>query len=193
MKVASLLVLLAASVFSRHAVIPPQANQYKVRLIREAHAAGGLGAPTALFAGQIHQESGYSINAHSGVGAIGIAQFMPGSAAWIARVYPAQLGGAAPLDPAWAIRALVYYDYWNHQRLPMFDDALENRWAASLAAYNGGLGWTLKDARIGSCKVWWGCADNIQDGRTQANIEQNREYPRKIILLWEPIYRAAGW
>ena len=186
------LAVLATTVLSRQ-VIPPQASQYKARLTREAHAAGGLGAPTALFAGQLHQESGYNVNAHSGVGAVGIAQFMPGSAAWVARVYPVQLGGPAPLDPAWAIRALVYYDYWNYQRLPMFDDAQENRWAASLAAYNGGLGWIQKDARIGTCKVWWGCAENVEDGRTQANLQQNREYPRKIILLWEPMYKAAGW
>lgn len=187
-----MLLLLAVVVLPRQ-VIPPQANQYKARLIREAHAAGGLGAPTAMFAGQIHQESGYSLTAHSGVGAVGIAQFMPSSAVWIARVYPAQLGAVAPLDPGWAIRALVYYDYWNYRRLSMFDEAEENRWAASLAAYNGGLGWTLKDARLGACKVWWGCADSVDDGRTQMNLKQNREYPQKIIMRWEPVYRAAGW
>lgn len=186
-------VALLATAVSTHQQIPYQANKYKARVIREAHAAGGLAAPTAMFAGQIHQESRYEEQAHSGVGALGIAQFMPGSAVWIAHVYPAQLGPAAPLDPGWAIRALVYYDYWNFQRVPMFDQAQENRWAASLAAYNGGLGWTLKDAKLGNCTVWWDCADQVNDGRTEANLEQNREYPRKIILLWEPLYKSAGW
>lgn len=187
-----LLAVLSLALLSAHR-IPPQANQYKARLIREAHAAGGLSAPSAMFAAQIQQESGYNTVARSGVGAAGLAQFMPGSAAWIARVYPAQLGTAAPLDPAWAIRALVYYDNWNYQRLPMFEEAQENRWAASLAAYNGGLGWTQKDARLGACKVWWSCGELVNDGRTQANLQQNRDYPRKIILVWEPIYKAAGW
>lgn len=171
--------------------IPPQANQYKSRVIREARAVGGLTAPSAMFGAQIYQESGYRLDAKSPVGALGISQFMPGSAQWISKVYPSQLGTAAPLDPGWAIRALVYYDYWNYKRLPMFTDAGENRWAASLSAYNGGLGWTLKDAK--GCSVWWGCADLFDDGRSAANKKQNNDYPSKIIYVLEPIYKTNGW
>lgn len=189
------LVVIVLAVLTPHRTefIPNQANQYKARVIREARAMGGLAAPSAMFGAQIHQESHYNLNAKSGVGALGIAQFMPGSAQWIAHVYPQQLGTAAPLDPAWAIRALVYYDYWNYKRLPMFEDAQQSRWAASLAAYNGGLGWTLKDAHIGSCSVWWGCADEVNDGRSLANLKQNREYPERIIHVLQPIYTHAGW
>lgn len=192
MRFAVLLIILAV-LFPRTEFIPPQANQYKARVIREARAAGGLASPSAMFGAQIHQESRYRLNAASNVGALGIAQFMPGSAKWISQIYPVQLGKAAPLDPAWAIRALIYYDYWNYKRLPMFIDAQENRWAASLSAYNGGLGWTLKDARRGSCSVWWGCADSVDDGRSVSNLHQNRAYPDRIIHILEPMYRANGW
>src|SRR5713101_5969358 len=37
--------------------IPAQAEQYRARLTREAHEAGGLTVPEPIFAAQIHQES----------------------------------------------------------------------------------------------------------------------------------------
>lgn len=173
--------------------IPAAALKYRNTVIREARAVGGLQAPSAMFGAQIHQESSWKPLAHSSVGATGLAEFMPGSAAWIAKVYPAQLGNAAPLDPNWAIRALVYYDYWNFKRLPMYQIENENRWAAALSAYNGGLGWTLKDSKIGSCTLWFGCADSVNDGRSVSNLQQNRQYPELIIHKYEPRYKAAGW
>ncbi len=94
----------------RREFVPAQASLYRARVIREAHAAGGLGAPVEIFAAQIHQESGWRETAHSVVGALGICQFMPGTAQWIANLYPADLKPGAPLDSGWAIRALVRYD-----------------------------------------------------------------------------------
>jgi len=67
--------------------------------------AWGLEAPVALFAAQVHQESGWREDARSPVGALGLAQFMPGTAAWIAQLYPADLGDAAPLDALGAARS----------------------------------------------------------------------------------------
>jgi hypothetical protein len=64
--------------------IPAQANTYRAQLTREARAAWGLEAPVAFFAAQVHQESGWREDARSPVGALGLAQFMPGTAAWIA-------------------------------------------------------------------------------------------------------------
>jgi soluble lytic murein transglycosylase-like protein len=84
-----------------------------------------------LFAAQVHQESGWREDAHSPVGALGLAQFMPGTAAWIAQLYPANLGDAALLDARWALRALVTYDLWLWERLTEFRDDGLHRWAAS--------------------------------------------------------------
>jgi hypothetical protein len=111
--------------------VPAQANIYRAQLTREARAAWGLEAPVVLFAAQIHQESGWREDARSPVGALGLAQFMPGTAAWIAQLYPANLGDAAPLDARWALRALVTYDLWLWERLTEFRDDGLHRWAAS--------------------------------------------------------------
>lgn len=173
--------------------IPINSYKYKAAVIRESRLKGGLAAPTALFAAQLQQESGWNPTAHSSVGAEGLAQFMKPTAMWISKTFPADLPGAQSLDPNWAIRALVYYDYWNYARLPMYQTENENRWAAALSAYNGGLGWTLKDSKIGTCTLWFGCADKVKDGRSVSNLQQNRDYPEKIIHLFEPRYRAAGW
>ncbi len=63
-----LIALLAVPVWGQ---IPAQANIYRARLTREARAAWGLEAPVALFAAQVHQESGWREDARSSVGALG--------------------------------------------------------------------------------------------------------------------------
>lgn len=179
----------------RHEGIPAQAGQYRARLVREAHAAGGLAAPVPMFAAQLHQESGWKTTAKSGVGAVGLAQFMPGTAEWIANLYPADLKPGAPYDADWAIRALVRYDIWLYARVPRFQ-AGDERWAAALASYNGGLGWTLKDQKMATgCNpaLWFDCVAGVTDKRTAANIEQNRGYPVRILLRLRPLYVQAGW
>lgn len=173
--------------------IPAASAAYKARVIREAHAKGGLGAPVPMFAGQLTQESGFNPEAHSGVGAQGLAQFMPPTAQWLAKVSPKDFSPANSLDPDWSIRALIFYDYWLADRLPMYSEADNNRWGAALAGYNGGLGWVQKDSKIGACNLWWGCGNMIDDGRTAANLQQNRDYPERIIHGYAPLYVQAGW
>jgi soluble lytic murein transglycosylase-like protein len=186
----------------RREFVPVQAGAYRARLIREAHAAGGLGAPVEIFAAQIHQESGWKETAQSGVGAIGLCQFMPGTAQWIANLYPTDLKPGAPLDPDWAIRALVRYDYWLSGKLAQFKEG-DDRWAAALASYNGGLGWVQKEAKLARadgicnshCKLqleWWYCVARF-NARSQSSWTENRGYPERILHLLRPLYLAAGW
>lgn len=196
MKTAVLVLMLAVGVLAlpikRAEFIPAQAEQYRARLVREAHAAGGLTAPIPMFAAQLHQESRWNPAATSGVGALGLAQFMPGTAAWIANLYPADLRPGTPLDAGWALRAVVRYDYWLYARLPAYT-AGEERWAAALSSYNGGLGYAQKDARLTGCHAWFGCAELFNDGRTAANLKQNHDYPRRILLTLRPLYQQANW
>ena len=70
-------VFFAANSFAQ---IPSAANRWRADLTRAAHAQWGLDAPIAALAAQIHQESHWKSNAVSRVGAIGMAQFMPGTA-----------------------------------------------------------------------------------------------------------------
>jgi len=91
----------------------------------------------------------------------------------------------------------VYYDYWLFDRVPLFrdSDAPSSRWAAALASYNGGLGWTLKDQKTATCdrSLWWACVADVTDGRTVSNITQYHNYPVLIMKRWMPLYVTAGW
>ena len=81
--------------------IPATANRYRADLTRNARLAWGLAAPVALFAAQVHQESGWNPAAVSRVGAAGLAQFMPATAQWIGGLTP-DLAERQATNPAWA-------------------------------------------------------------------------------------------
>ena len=176
--------------------IPAAALKYRNQLIREVHATWGLKGDVAVFSSQITQESGWNPNAKSGVGAMGLGQVMAPTAVWLSKTYPKDLAQPAPYDAGWNIRALVKYDFWLYQRLGMYQEAGQNRIAAALSSYNAGLGWVIKAAKNASnCdgSLWWDCAENSRDGRTEANRKQSKDYPRRILLLYYPRYKAAGW
>ena len=68
--------------------------------LKEASVLSGF--PVSLIAATIHQESGWDPNAVSGVGAQGLAQFMPGT-------WPSYGNGGDPFNPRDAIRAMGRY------------------------------------------------------------------------------------
>lgn len=176
--------------------IPNAAKQHRAILVRSAHAVWGLDAPIATFAAQVHQESRWRIDARSPVGAEGLAQFMPSTTEWIAAAYPKHLASAQPYNPGWAMRALVQYDRWIFERLPV--TAQCERWAMVLSAYNGGLGWVKRDRKLASEKgsdqlVWFNSVERFNAGRSAANFRENRHYPRVILSRWEPLYVSGGW
>lgn len=176
--------------------IPRDAEQYRRTLVRAAHAEWGLDAPIATLAAQVHQESAWRANARSQAGAQGLAQFMPTTSAWMAQLYPNTLGANQPFNPGWALRALVTYDRWLSQRIQARGPC--EKWAFVLSAYNGGLGWVQKDTRQASAKgadklAWFDSVERHNAGRSAANFRENRNYPRAILLRWEPLYAAAGW
>lgn len=187
-----LLVVFAQVVFlypAHGASIPAQAHQHQRTLKREAQRVWGLQAPVATFAAQVHQESRWRENARSPVGAVGLTQFMPGTAQWIGGITP-DLAERAPLNPTWALRALVVYDLWLWQRIRADNDC--ERMAFVLSAYNGGLGWVYKRQKLspqpGLC-MGQTCA--INPGVTPASQRENAHYPTVILRTYEPLY--AGW
>src|SRR5690606_26228865 len=127
-------------------IIPQAANAHRATLVRAAHSTWGLDAPIATFAAQVHQESRWRADAESPVGALGIAQFMPATAVWMEEIYPRTLANADPLNPGWALRAMVKYDLWLHQRNHANDPC--DHWAMTLAAYNGGQGWVNRERKL---------------------------------------------
>lgn len=177
-------------------IIPQAANAHRATLIRAAHSTWGLDAPIATFAAQVHQESRWRADAESPVGALGIAQFMPATAVWMEEIYPRTLANADPLNPGWALRAMVKYDLWLYQRNHANDPC--DHWAMTLAAYNGGQGWINRDRRLASASgadelAWFDSIERFNAGRSLANFRENRHYPRIILLRWEPLYVRAGW
>lgn len=179
---------------ARAAEIPRQALAHRAMLTREARAVWGLDAPVATFAAQIHQESAWREDAVSRAGAQGLAQFMPATAKWLPEVAP-ETGQPLPFSPSWAIRAMVTYDRWLWRRVSAATDC--DRWAMTLAAYNGGLGWVRKDQALaraaGMNPGIWSHVALHNAGRSAANFRENRAYPTRILDKWTPIYRAAGW
>lgn len=171
--------------------MPRAAQQYLLPLRREAQRVWGLNAPIATFAAQIHQESRWNTQARSPVGALGLTQFMPATARWIGST-DAALANPAPLNPTWAIRALVQYDHWLAQRIKAADDC--QRMAFALASYNGGLGWTYKrQQRSSTPGVCLGATCDINPGITAASQAENAHYPQVILQRFEPLYEAARW
>jgi soluble lytic murein transglycosylase-like protein len=175
--------------------IPRDAEQYRRDLVREARLIWGLTAPVATFAAQLEQESRFQADAVSPVGALGIAQFMPATASWLAGAYPA-LGPAEPRNPRWALRALARYDKFLWDQVDAADDC--HRAAKMLSAYNGGSGWVTRDEALAAQKglqraLWWRNVETVNAGRSVAAWTENRAYPRAILLLREARYIARGW
>ena len=183
-----------------HSKIPRRAHQYHRELVRQARLVWGLDAPVARFAAQIHQESAWRPNAESPY-AQGLAQFTPETAEWISGIY-GELAEAAPFSPRWALAALVRYDHWLLKRVSERSDGKGplpacDRWAMTMSAYNGGLGWVKRDRKLAAeagadSNRWWGEVEH-HTGRADWAAKENREYPRRILRRWEPIYAAANW
>ena len=175
--------------------IPRAALKYRAELTGVARQELGLDAPISLLAAQIHQESAWNENAVSPAGAQGLSQFMPATAKWLPEVAP-HTGEPLPFNPAWAIRALCAYDKYLYDRVTG-TPRLCDRWAYTLSAYNGGLGWVGRDramaTRAGLDPArYWGEVETVNAGRSAANFRENRNYPRRIFAIQE-IYEAAGW
>ncbi len=178
------------------AQIPREALQYRADLTRQARLAWGLNAPVADFAAQIHQESHWRPDAVSRAGAVGMAQFMPATAAWWCSLHGLSREACTPHNPTWALRALVGYDRWLWDRVR--DTAGDcDRMAMTLSAYNGGLGWVQRDRALASSKGldagrYWGTVETVNAGRAAWAIHENRDYPRRILRVLAPRYAAWG-
>jgi soluble lytic murein transglycosylase-like protein len=172
--------------------VPRQAHRHRADLVRAAHAAWGLDAPIAVFAAQIHQESGWNPEAVSRVGARGMAQFMPGTAAWWCDLNGQAANDCQPTNPVWAMRALVGYDRWLFERVqgPTEFDRL---WA-TLRAYNGGLGHWQREAATVRPAVDHHTVDSAC-GKARRHVSfcpENLGYPRRILLVLQQRYLAWG-
>ena len=176
--------------------VPQVATQHRLILVAEARRHWGITAPVALFAAQIHQESSWREDARSKY-AIGMAQFTPPTAADMDRWYKSQLGNLARYSPLWSIRALVLYDGRIYRLLEPYGQDLPecDRFAMMLSGYNGGPTWLKRDRQLTADRGdnpdrWWDSVERHSNRATWA-IEENRDYPRRIIYRHQHIYHEA--
>ncbi len=118
-------------------VLPPMSlpkSQYVAIAQQDAIAAG---ISPDYFVRQINNESGFNPNAVSPAGAVGIAQFLPGTAAGL---------GINPWDPTQALRGAA-------RLMANYAHQYGGDYAKALAAYNGGSG-TVQNA-VNNCGANW--------------------------------------
>lgn len=109
-------------------------SQY-IAIAQQAATAAGISP--VYFVRQINQESGFNPNAVSPAGAVGIAQFEPGTAAGL---------GINPWNPVQALNGAA-------QLMASYNRMYGGDYAKALAAYNGGTG-TVQYA-VNNCGANW--------------------------------------
>jgi len=185
------------------AIPPPGAVRYRRLLMQAWQYHFGLAEDPAIGFGQVHQESRFECGALSPKGSAGCAQFMPATAEWINSLIPKEVQktcssrSGCPMDPQWALTALVEYDWrlWGSHRWAANN---RERWAFSLAAYNGGS--AVSTGERAACGNSPRCNpthyfDHVElfcgaTGRSPVACRENRQYPHIILDQWAPAYRA---
>jgi soluble lytic murein transglycosylase-like protein len=172
------------------AQMPAASYRYRKAIEIAAVRAFGLSAPVALLAAQVRAESAYR-DGLSTAGAQGFAQFMPATAKLMAERYP-ELRPANPRNANWAFRAQAL-----HMRdlIKLYPGAANNceQTAFALSAYNGGpVALDHERAKANDPSRWFGQVEKARWRKPSAYAE-NRAYVRKILLVLEPQYSAAGW
>jgi soluble lytic murein transglycosylase-like protein len=175
-------------------VIPALAFELTEKVRETVDRVWGPTQEATIFYAQIHQESGWDPKARS-AHALGLAQFTPETAKWIAERYPSELGACDPFDAEWAIRACVRYDKFLFDRVHEADG--EDKWCFTLSGYNGGLGWVSRDMRLArengaDPRLWW---ENVELYSTRADwaIKENRGYVKRILKVLVPVYQDGGF
>ncbi|WEE79590.1 transglycosylase SLT domain-containing protein [Comamonas testosteroni] len=179
---------------SAQAQVPAAAQPHRALLVRTANATWGLGAPVAVFAAQVHQESAWKPEAVSRVGARGLAQFMPTTASWWCELNKLAPADCQPHNTTWALRALVGYDKYLYDRAPTHYSAYDRMWVA-LRGYNGGLGhWQREAAVSGSAQPTRQQVDAAcgKARRAAVHCRENLGYPQRILVDLQPRYLSWG-
>lgn len=185
--------VMAVLLGTARAQVPADAHRYRADLTRAAHSQWGLSAPVAVLAAQVHQESGWRVQAVSQVGASGLAQFMPATATWWCSRTGTDATACLPHNPTWALRALVGYDKYLHDLTPARYSERDRMWVA-LRGYNGGLShWRAEATHTGQPAPTREQVD-AACGTARRHITHCREnlgYPARILGILQPRY--AGW
>jgi soluble lytic murein transglycosylase-like protein len=174
--------------------IPMEANRLQSTVQKSAWETFGVNAPVATLAAQIHQESYWRPKAISKAGAAGLTQFMPATAADMAKRFPACVP-ADVFSERWAINCRDLYMASLLRSIKVDDECA--RWVYALRAYNGGEKWVKRDIKLatdaGVSVHDWRAVSRFNAGRSAANFKENTEYPVRIVERIAPVYEQQGW
>ncbi len=143
-----------------------------------AQYSSDYGVPEYIVYAVIQVESGYSSNAVSDAGAIGLMQMTPDTFAWVSMLMKRSADAGMLYDPRTNIEYGTYLLSYLYIRY--------NRWDTALAAYNAGM------ARVDD---WLLNSDYSEDGinLTSIPIDETRQYVRKVneaIRVYQRLYYA---
>mgnify|MGYP001576587264 FL=1 len=178
------------------ASVPEGARRWRKVILAEWRYAFGIASDEAIPFSQIAQESGWKEDARSRVGALGLSQFMPSTAAGFQRNVSrlqelCSTPAGCPMDPRWAIRAMTVYDF-DEWKWAGFAPTDRDRWAFMLSSYNGGRAALRREQHACGkpCDQtrWFDHVERV-GRRADWAIRENREYVRRIIFHHQPIYR----
>jgi soluble lytic murein transglycosylase-like protein len=174
---------------------PERSWKYHRSMQQSAWRIFGPAAPVATLAAQIEQESGWRCDVVSHAGAQGCGQFMPLTAADMAKNHPSECSPANVFDPDWAFRCRDLYMKSLMKQVKSEMGTECDDWAFSLKAYNGGAGWVKRDkakAKAAGADIDdWRVVSQYNAGRSPANFKENTEYPVRIFRI-EPKYQEWG-
>jgi soluble lytic murein transglycosylase-like protein len=130
---------------------------------------------------QLFQESRLDPGAESGVGAAGLAQFMP--ATWADVSHQLGWGGVSPHVAKYAIEAGAYY-MAQLRRVWIEDRSLMEKHRLAQASYNAGTGSILDAQRRCRGRLWTDIAPCLSAVTGPDNAQQTRDYVDRI-AYWQ--------
>lgn len=131
----------AASISASSNQTLPKGITFSMPYVKTAwEDAQAAGISPHIFVAQIKQESGFRTTARSSAGAVGIAQFLPATAASL---------GVNPADPVSALRGAA-------RLMASLTSTFHGNYSMALAAYNAGTG-AVNDALARCGTTWLSC------------------------------------
>lgn len=153
-------------------------NDYDT-LIKTAAGHYLPGVDWRLVKAQLYQESMLNPKAVSPAGAQGLAQFLPGTWADMAKELDLP-AGASPFEPDYAIPAMCYYmdQLYKKWKSPRPD---ADRYALTLASYNAGFGNLVQaQKKSGGALDYLTIAGHLHLVTGRSNANETRTYVQRI-------------
>jgi len=170
---------------------------YYVLIIKANRYYWGHDDYIAATMAQMYTESACDRFAKSWVGAEGLLQFMPRTAAGLQLTAKCDIGiNADPYNLKWITMAGVCYNKYLYNRNYEFPLVCD-RYAAAMSAYNGGQKYVnvKREKCSGGCDAtkWFNNVEYMATRRKPSNEHENRQYPHRVLKKFTPKFIESGY